>query len=178
MSVDICPRCVGRGVVKMPWRPPEEMAMTEGAVPTTMGPSPQPGTAPTPTGTYNIARERARDVAGGTQPSRPIGPSGVRPVSPMLIQDPSSPDPAAGEGGSAEEIVEEEEGTDSRSSSGSSSGEGGGESSEEETEASDVTDDEQPGFIGKINKYKWYIVLGGVVLLVFAVVYNKMSARK
>jgi hypothetical protein len=95
------------------------------------------------------------------------------------VEDPSSVDPAAGGGASSvEEVVEEVPGRDTGSSPNASGGEGARESSKEETEASEPSDYEQPGFMGKVNKYKWYIVLGGAVLLVFAVVYNKMSAKK
>ena len=141
-----------------------------------MTPSPSPGTAP-PRGTYNIIRDRAKNVASGNPPSRPIGPSGVRPVSPTILEDPSSPDPASGEGGSSsEEVTEEIIDEDAGSSSGSAAEEGRDESESEEVY--DSSDYEEPGFMGKVNKYKWYIVLGGCVLLVFAMAFKKMSAKR
>ncbi len=176
LKKEMCPRCAGRGVVKAAWKPPEEMPGTEGseAVMMTTSPSPTPGAEP-PRGSANIIRERAQDVAEGNQPSRPIGPSGVRPVSPTLLEDPSSGDFESGGGDSSEEVIEEEV---IEEDSGSSSDAATEEGSEEVKNQEPYYGDDDQGLIGKLNKYKWYVVLGGCVLLVFAMVFKKMSAKR
>ena len=176
LKKDMCPRCAGRGFVKAPWKPPEATPGTDNTGSGTPGFSPSPGTAP-PRGVPNIIRDRARNVASGRPPTRPIGPSGVRPVSPTILEDPSSGGFDSGGGASPsaeveEEIIEEESG------SSSDTGTGGGSEESESGEDNVSSDYEQPGFMGKVNKYKWYIVLGGCVLLVFAVAYSKMSAKR
>jgi hypothetical protein len=171
----MCPRCNGRGFVKMPWRPESENTAVVAApdpatVPST---SPEPGTAP-PTGPAAIARDRANAVAQGEQPTRPIGPSGVRPVSPTLLEDPNGP--------TFEESPDftTEEGTTEMEAEGSSGS--GSDASSEEVKSDDSESGSstyvQPGIAGWVGRHKWYIVLGGVVLLVFAVVFSKMGGKK
>jgi hypothetical protein len=174
---DMCAMCAGRGYVKAPWKPTEQIPGTEGSGTVMTSTSPSPGTAP-PRGVANIVRDRAHNVASGSPPSRPIGPSGVRPVSPTVLEDSSSGNFTSGGSGSSDQVVEEEvvdEGAGS--SSGSATEETSKES--ESKEASDSSNSyEQPGLMGKINKYKWYVVLGGCVLLVFAMVLKKTGAKK
>ncbi len=169
LKKDMCPRCAGRGIVKKPWTPPEETGVMEslGAGGTAVGVSPAPGTAP-PHGALAVARDRAKTVAGARQPTRPVGPAAIRPVSPTFIAD----TPPAGD--SEEEIIEEDEGAPSEAITEVGSVES---DSEEETSAS-VPEYKQPGISGWIGRNKLYVVLGGVALLVFAVAFNKMSAKK
>jgi len=51
-------------------------------------------------------------------------------------------------------------------------------SEEEKEESASVLEYKQPGISGWIGRNKLYVVLGGVALLVFAVAFNKMSAKK
>jgi hypothetical protein len=111
-----------------------------------------------------MARDRAKTVAGSRQPTRPVGPAAIRPVSPTFIED----TPPASD--SEEEIIEEDEGASSEAIT--------EEGSEEEETSASAPEYKQPGISGWIGRNKLYVVLGGVALLVFAVVFNKMSAKK
>ncbi len=170
----ICPRCAGRGIIRSPWKPPEETPGTgpSAVMMTAPGPSPSPG-AP-PHGAASIIRERAKSVASGEQPTRPIGPASVRPVSPTILEESSS---GQGEGSvsrteSGDEIIEEE-GTSSEGATEEAS-----KTSVSEEESESAPQYTQPGLSGWIGRHKWYVVLGGVALLVFVIVFNKMSAKK
>ncbi len=173
---NMCPRCAGRGIVKLAFGAADQTSGT-GAPGVSVSYSPAPGSAP-PTGVYNIARDRAKAVASGRQPERPIGPSGIRPVSPTIIENPppaqtSGSGQAAAPSGKAEEIVEDPSG----SSSGGSSGESAKESkSEEKPEVS--SDYSGTGVMGWITRNKKYIIIGGAAALILAVVFSKMSAKK
>ena len=170
----MCPRCAGRGIVKLAFKAADQTSDT-GAPGVSGSYSPPPGSAP-PTGVNNIARARARDVASGRQPERPIGPSSIRPVPPTILESPQPAAPSSGATSSSarkEEIVEETSG----SSSGGSTSEATKES-KGEGKPKDSPTYSSPGFVGWISKNKMLIVLGGVVLLILAVVFNKVSAKK
>jgi len=171
LKKEMCPRCAGRGVVKKPWTPPEQTGVmtTPGAGAPSMTMSPAPGAAP-PHGAMAMARDRAKTVASGGQPTRPVGPAAVRPVSPTFVED----TPPAGDSG--DEIIQEDEGATSEAVT-----EKGGEESEsqdKEEKSASVTEYRQPGISGWVGRNKLYVILGGVALMVFAVVFNKMSAKK
>lgn len=163
---DMCRRCAGRGIVKIPWAPPESTPGegSSGVMMTTGSPSPTPGTPPH--GALSMAKAQAKNVASSGQPTRPVGPAAIRPVSPTFIEDtPPAED--------TEEIIEEDDGG---ASSDTATEEDSEESESEEETAPPPS--RKPGISGWVGRHKKYIVLAGVALLVFAVVFNKMSAKK
>jgi hypothetical protein len=75
---------------------------------------------------------------------------------------------------SEEEVVTEDEGD----SSDPATDEGTDESESESEDSFKESEYKEPGFTGWIGRNKWYVVLGGAAVLIFAVVFNKMSAKK
>ncbi len=171
LKKDMCPRCAARGYVKEAWKPAEA---TDGTgSPGTVMMSPAPGTPPPHTGgSLNVAKQQAQDVASGPQTSRPVGPSSIRPTSPTMISSPPSPEPRE------EEVIEEDEGSSAEGSSTEGSEESESEEEKEEDFNSVSSDYAEPGFTGWISRHKWHVVMGGVAVLIFAVMFNKMSAKK
>jgi hypothetical protein len=173
----VCPRCGGRGYVRMPWKPPEQTPGTESTalVMSSGGPSPAPGTAPShPTTPIGHAKAVASRVSGEGPAPGTVGRSGSPGGSPAMVA--SAPPGATGsEGGAgaADEEIVPDEGASAESTPDEASG--GSESAGESEKASDY---KEPGIAGWVGRNKLYIIAGGLAVLAFAIVFNKISAKK
>jgi len=166
-----CLRCAARGIVKAAFKPTEGTLGTEltGGASSLRSAS---SASETPSSAAMAPLEHARAVArrGVAGGSGPVTPPAVDISTPIVISESPAASSAAEE--TTSELTEDE-GDSSEAASGEST-----EESESEGESESSSSHTSPGLAGWLSKHKWYVVLGGVAVLIFAIVFNKISGRK